>query len=84
MGIFNVFTQEIAIDLGTANTLVITNDKVVVDQPLIEDGDIKTDRQGSPKADTSKRDSERVPLSEDIDLPLVTKRIEFQTCEFEE
>jgi len=41
--------------------------KVVVEQPLIEDGDIKTDRQGNPKPDTSKRDSERVPLSEDID-----------------
>ena len=35
MGIFNVFTQEIAIDLGTANTLVIYNDKVVVDEPSI-------------------------------------------------
>ena len=41
--------------------------KVVVEQPLIEDGDIKTDRQGNPKPDTSKRDSERVPLSENID-----------------
>jgi type I restriction enzyme M protein len=41
--------------------------KVVVEQPLIEDGDIKTDRQGSPKPDTSKRDTERVPLSESID-----------------
>lgn len=35
MGIFNVFTQEIAIDLGTANTLIIHNDKVVVDEPSI-------------------------------------------------
>ncbi len=35
MGLFNVFTQEIAIDLGTANTLIIQNDKVVVDQPSI-------------------------------------------------
>jgi len=41
--------------------------KVVVEQPLIEDGDIKTDRQGNPKPDTSKRDTERVPLSESID-----------------
>ena len=41
--------------------------KVVVDQPLIENGDIKTDKQGNPKPDTSKRDSERVPLSENID-----------------
>ena len=30
-----VFTQEIAIDLGTANTLIIHNDKVVVDSPSI-------------------------------------------------
>lgn len=35
MGLFNVFTQEIAIDLGTANTLIIQNDKVVVDEPSI-------------------------------------------------
>ena len=35
MGLFNVFTQEIAIDLGTANTLIIYNDKVVVDEPSI-------------------------------------------------
>ena len=41
--------------------------KVVIEQPLIEDGDIKTDRQGNPKPDTSKRDTERVPLSESID-----------------
>ncbi|MDB2324735.1 type I restriction-modification system subunit M [Alphaproteobacteria bacterium] len=41
--------------------------KVVVEQPLIEDGDIKTDKKGNPKPDTSKRDSERVLLSEDID-----------------
>ena len=41
--------------------------KVVVEQPLIENGDIKTDKQGDPKPDTSKRDSERVPLSESIE-----------------
>jgi type I restriction enzyme M protein len=41
--------------------------KVVVEQPLIENGDIKTDKKGNPKADTSKRDTERVPLSESID-----------------
>src|SRR5271170_2511611 len=35
MGLFNFFTQEIAIDLGTANTLIIHNDKVVVDEPSI-------------------------------------------------
>ena len=35
MGLFSFFTQDIAIDLGTANTLIIHNDKVVVDQPSI-------------------------------------------------
>ena len=33
-------TQEIAIDLGTANTLIINNDKVVVDEPSIVAKDI--------------------------------------------
>ena len=41
--------------------------KVVVEQPLIENGVIKNDKQGDPKPDTSKRDSERVPLSESIE-----------------
>ena len=41
--------------------------KVIVEQPLIEDGDVKTDKKGNTKPDTSKRDSERVLLSESID-----------------
>ena len=35
--------DDIAIDLGTANTLIIHNDKVVVDEPSIVAKDIKTD-----------------------------------------
>ena len=35
MRIFDFFTEDIAIDLGTANTLIIHNDKVVVDEPSI-------------------------------------------------
>ena len=35
MGILNFFTEDIAIDLGTANTIIIHNDKVVVDEPSI-------------------------------------------------
>ena len=35
MGLFNFFTQEIAIDLGTANTLIIYKDKIVIDEPSI-------------------------------------------------
>ena len=34
MGLFSL-TQELAIDLGTANTLIIHNGKVVVDEPSI-------------------------------------------------
>ena len=44
MGIFDFLTQEIAIDLGTANTLVIHNDKVVVDEPSIVAIDRNTNR----------------------------------------
>src|SRR6185436_12385507 len=35
MGFFSFLNQEIAIDLGTANTIIIHNDKVVVDEPSI-------------------------------------------------
>ncbi len=35
MGFFDFLTEDIAIDLGTANTLIIHNDKVVVDSPSI-------------------------------------------------
>jgi len=42
MGLFDFLTQEIAIDLGTANTLIIMNDKVVVDEPSIVARDIQT------------------------------------------
>ena len=35
MGFFDFLTENIAIDLGTANTLIIHNDKVVVDSPSI-------------------------------------------------
>jgi rod shape-determining protein MreB len=35
MGLFDFFTSDIAIDLGTANTLIIHNDKITVDEPSI-------------------------------------------------
>ena len=35
MGLFNFFMQEIAIDLGTANTVIYYEDQVVVDEPSI-------------------------------------------------
>ena len=41
MGFFSL-TQELAIDLGTANTLIIYNGKVVVDEPSIVALDVHT------------------------------------------
>lgn len=35
MGLFDFFTSDIAIDLGTANTLIMNKDKIVVDEPSI-------------------------------------------------
>jgi len=44
MGFFDFWTESIAIDLGTANTLIIHNDKVVVDSPSIVAIDKRTDK----------------------------------------
>ncbi|HXH20092.1 MAG TPA: rod shape-determining protein [Chitinophagales bacterium] len=44
MKLFNFLNQEIAIDLGTANTLIIHDDKVVVDEPSIVAKDKKTNK----------------------------------------
>jgi type I restriction enzyme M protein len=41
--------------------------KVVVERPLVENGELKKDRHGNPKPDISKRDSERISLSESIE-----------------
>ena len=41
MGLFSL-TQELAIDLGTANTLILYNGKVVVDEPSIVALDVHT------------------------------------------
>ena len=43
MGLFS-FTQEIAIDLGTANTVIIHNDKIVVDEPSVVALEKRTDK----------------------------------------
>ena len=41
MGFFS-FTKEIAVDLGTANTIIIHNDKIVIDEPSIVALDSRT------------------------------------------
>lgn len=43
MGLFS-FTQEIAMDLGTANTIIISNGKIVVDAPSVVALDRRTDK----------------------------------------
>jgi rod shape-determining protein MreB len=43
MGLFS-FTQEIAMDLGTANTVIIHNGKIAVDQPSVVALDDRTDK----------------------------------------
>ncbi|MBV6473708.1 MAG: Rod shape-determining protein MreB [Saprospiraceae bacterium] len=42
MKFFNLFIQELAVDLGTANTLIIQDGQVVVDEPSIVAVDKKT------------------------------------------
>jgi len=44
MGLFSFLTQEIALDLGTANTIIIQNDKIVLDEPSYVTIDLKTDK----------------------------------------
>jgi rod shape-determining protein MreB len=44
MGLFDFFSSDIAIDLGTANTLIIHKDKIVVDEPSIIAIDKTTNR----------------------------------------
>ena len=41
MGLFS-FNKEIAIDLGTANTIIIHNDKIVIDEPSVVAKDVRT------------------------------------------
>lgn len=44
MGLFSFLSQELAMDLGTANTIIIHNDKIVVDEPSIVALDRRTDK----------------------------------------
>ena len=41
--------------------------KLVIEQPLMEDGKIVLDKKGNPKPDGSIRDTERIPLDENIE-----------------
>lgn len=41
--------------------------RVIIEQPLIEDGNIVVDKNGNPKPDSAKRDYERIPLSDNIE-----------------
>jgi type I restriction enzyme M protein len=41
--------------------------KVTIEQPLIENGEVVLDKKGQTKSDSNLRDSERIPLSQDIE-----------------
>jgi type I restriction enzyme M protein len=41
--------------------------KVTIEQPLMENGEVVLDKKGQPKSDSNLRDSERIPLSQDIE-----------------
>ena len=64
MAFFDFLSESIAIDLGTANTLIIHNDKVVVDSPSIVAIDKKTDKI-SQSQDSSMTNVGKLTLSEE-------------------
>jgi len=39
-----LFTKEVAIDLGTANTIIIANGKIVLDEPSVIAINVKTEK----------------------------------------
>jgi type I restriction enzyme M protein len=41
--------------------------KITIEQPIVENGEVVRDKKGNPKPNTKLRDSERVPLSDDIE-----------------
>jgi type I restriction enzyme M protein len=41
--------------------------KVTIEQPLVENGEVVTKKDGKPKPNSKLRDSERIPLTKDVD-----------------
>ncbi len=41
--------------------------KVTIEQPLVENGEVVTKKDGTPKPNISLRDGERIPLTEDVE-----------------
>lgn len=73
MGRFFSLTKEIAIDLGTANTIIIHNDKIVIDEPSIVALDKRTDKLiavGKEAQQMQGKENERIrtvrPLSQGV------------------
>ena len=44
MGLLSFFNREVAMDLGTANSIVIYNDQVVIDEPSVVAVDRKNNK----------------------------------------
>jgi len=60
MGLFS-FTQEIAMDLGTANTIIIHNGKIIVDEPSVVAVDIRSDKVLEIGKEAQKMDGKTPP-----------------------
>ena len=62
---YNLFTENDNSKIYFNEFFGYTN--ITIEQPVIENGEVLRDKKGNPKPDTKLRDSERVPLSEDIE-----------------
>lgn len=60
MGFFT-FTQEIAMDLGTANSIIIHNDKIVVDEPSVVAIENKTEKMFAVGMEAHKMEGKEPP-----------------------
>ena len=81
MGFFDFFSSDIAIDLGTANTLIINKDKIVVDEPSIIAIDKNTNkvfievRRVHAKLDNHQKSLVNLASREGVNLAVLTNGI---------
>ena len=67
MKIFNFFSQELAIDLGTANTLIMQGDEIVVEEPIdVETPELEEEAVQEPEG--QEEALEEIPEEEPIVL----------------
>ena len=85
MGFFDFMQEAIAIDLGTANTLIVYNDKVVVDEPSIVAKNVRTGeviaigKRAQQMHGKAHRDIKKDQLINSINKKQTMVEVEFQT-----